>query len=196
VHWLREQPRDRGRVFFYVPDQGAHNTPLNGQLPFYQVLSQQSLMGVPGGALPKWSIEWIQEIGACLKKSETAESCKDLYNIHYAITLHSDRKETISSKESDGLSNFRLVKTIDRISIYEATQSSTYFLQGRGTVQQKLNRIEITAEPTESLVLKFFWEPGLQTVPSLSIEPYPLPNGKAFIKVASNFHRRFEILYR
>jgi hypothetical protein len=196
VKWLREQPSDGGRVFFYIPDHGAHNTPLGGQLPFYQVMSQRSLIGVPGGALPKWSIEWIQEIGDCLKDSEIAESCRDLYNIHHVVILDSNTTGAALPNGGGGPSNFRLVRTIDRIQIYEARQSSTYFLEGQGEVQQQLNRITITAEPAESLVLKFFWVPGLRTIPPLPLEPYPLANGNAFIKVTTDFHRRFDIVYQ
>jgi hypothetical protein len=197
IKWLRENANDNGRVFFYIPDGGAHKTPLEGQLPFYQVATQRAVMGVPAGAMPKEAIEWIQTIGECLDDPKSAATCGDLYNIHYAIAFgpNGSQKALPLAEANDVSSNFRLVKTIDSIQIYEARQKSSYFLIGKGEVNQYLNRISITAEPSEFVVLKFFWVPGLRANPPLLLEPYPLPNGRAFIKVHSNFDRHFDIVY-
>jgi hypothetical protein len=199
VEWLKENVKDSGRVFFDVPDRGAQDTPLDGQIPFYQVKSQQSLMGVPASNIfNKWRIvNWIREIGDCLKDPKLGALCSDLYNIHYIVTFpETGKRKRISLSEHDLSSNFKLVKTIDSIQFYKSTRSSSYFLTGRGEVKQSLNRITVTADPSEVVVLKFFWAPGLRTIPPLALEPYPLPNGLAFIKVQSNFHQRFDIIYR
>jgi hypothetical protein len=198
VSWLRENVNDSGRVFFNVPARGAHITPLEAQVPFYQATTQRPLIGVPGSNIFKgWPIvSWIQEVRECLTDPKSASSCRDLYNIHYAVTVLGNGTETGLSSRQEGLSNnFRLVKAIGSIQIYETNQPSSYFLVGRGEVKQYLNRIAVTAEPTECVVLKFFWAPGLHTNPPLKLEPYPLPNGKAFIKVRSNLARSFDIVY-
>jgi hypothetical protein len=195
--WLRENVNDEGRVFFYVPDHGAQDSPLGGQIPFYQAKTGRSLMGVPAAAMAKKSVDWIQEIGECLKDPKSAPSCRALYNIHYVVTFSgSGNGEAVSLTEGSPDGGVRLVKTIGSIQIYEASQSNNYFLKGRGEVKLYLNRIAVTVEPAEFVVLKFFWVPGLRTTPSLELEPYPLPNGKTFIKVRSNSHRSFDIFYR
>ncbi|HEX2228493.1 MAG TPA: hypothetical protein VHM64_15260 [Candidatus Binatia bacterium] len=194
IRWLRENVNDDGRVFFYVPDGGAQNTPLNGQLSFYQVETDRPLMGVPAAAMERKSVDWIQGIGECLNNPRTGPACRDLYNVRYAVTL-SNRQNGLSYDHT-GSGGFRLVKTIEPIRIYEATEHSNYFLMGRGEVKQYLNRLAVVAQPAEVHVLKFFWAPGLRAVPPLRLEPYPLPNGKAFIKVYSNFRENFDIVYR
>lgn len=197
VRWLRENVNDNGRVFIFVPDQGAHNTPLRGQIPFYQAKTERSLMGVPAAAMGKASIAWIQDIGDCLKSPKSAVDCRDLYNIRYAVTfLENGHSAPVSLPKDDLSSSFRLIKTIGGVQIYESIQSSSYFVLGRGEVKQYLNRIAVAAEPSEFVVLKFFWAPGLTATPPLALERYPLPNGKAFIKIRSDFRRNFEILYQ
>jgi hypothetical protein len=195
VTWIRENTDEKGRVFFYIPDRGGHYTPLSSQLPFYQMKTDRSLMGVPASNM-YMSIRWIQDIGECLKRPKNASTCRDLYNIHYAITFSESINGSVSVPQEHVLDDFTLLKRIGGIQIHKSTvQSGSYFLLGNGEVKQSLNRIAVSVEPSEVVVLKFFWVPGLRTDPPLLIEPYPLPNGRAFIKVRSNFYRKFDIVF-
>ncbi|MFQ5902871.1 MAG: hypothetical protein ACE5JO_04200 [Candidatus Binatia bacterium] len=192
VNWLKENVGDHGRVFFYGPDR----TVMGGKVSFFQAKTQRPIMGVLSPQVSK-SYGWLVEIGECLKKTENASGCKNLYNIRYAITFLGNRQaEGVPSPKEGELDDFNLVKTIGRMQIYESRRPSSYFLIGQGKIKPYLNRIAVAAEPSRFVVLKFFWVPGLRTEPPLVVEPYPLPNGKAFIKVQSNYQRTFDILYR
>jgi hypothetical protein len=195
VDWLKQNARSGARVFFYVPNHGSHDTPLLAQLPFYQIGSHRPLMGVAGSHQQRAAVDWIQAIGECLRHPETAWTCRDLYNIGYAVSFTAKPAAPGAAGHDGTPPGFTLVDTVGSIHIYEAEDSSGYFLEGEGEVTQSVNRISVTAAPAQSVVLKFFWVPGLRTEPPLPIEPFPIGNGRAFIRVRANYRSSFDIVY-
>jgi hypothetical protein len=191
VHWLEEK-QDDARVFFY----GA-NIETAGYVSFYHAKTQQPVIGYFYGQVSGASLDWVREVGECLQNPDMAFECQHRYNIRYVITPRDDHGTWfVPLPKEEKLAGFREVKTNGNLRIFDNGQPSNYFLVGKGHVRQYVDRLAITAEPSDSVVLKFFWLPGLRTDPPLPLEPYPVANGAAFIKVQTNRQEYFQIRYR
>jgi hypothetical protein len=195
IDWLRQDADNKGRVYISFPTfPRCQEDRWFGDASFYQAKTQRPIMG----ATPFHRLQgWVCEIDACLRDPATAAMCMELYNIHYVVAL-SDADAGPQPRPgslAQEFHGFSLVQSTGRMRIYASEHPSSYFLVGRGQVDQRPNRLTVTAEPSEFVILKFFWAPGLRVEPPLALEPYPLSNGRAFIKVRSNYRKNFAIVY-
>jgi hypothetical protein len=116
-------------------------------------------------------------------QSFTDEEIKNylrLYNIGAVVAFHPASLKRLLS--IPGLLSPE--QRIGPVHLMTVNQPLSWLLQGRGEVEAKLNRLEVSSAGTDALVLKYHWVNGLVSNPEASIVPVkifddPIP----FIKV-------------
>jgi hypothetical protein len=192
VAWLTANAARDGRILL---DQ---HTRSSGAKPgFYRAKTERPIIGFSSPGRAGGQPELNRVISDCLNKSEYTVECTDLLNIRYIVSYADDHKVyPREASNHDPFDGFTMVREIGNIRIYENTRPGSYFLAGQGRVEQRLNALAVAAEPSEYVILKFFWIPGLRTIPPLELESYPTSLGIPFIKVRSNYREHFVIVYR
>jgi len=103
-----------------------------------------------------------------------------LYNIGVIAAFH-----PASIKRLHALPGFvTFVERLGALHLFKVNQALTWFVEGRGKVTARLNRLELSELEGNSVILKYHWIDGLKSVPSVHIEPVhfaddPIP----FIKI-------------
>jgi len=113
----------------------------------------------------------------------TDEQLKDyfrLYNIGAVVAFHPISIQRLQSVP--GL--VTLDQRIGPVHLMKVNQPLTWFVQGEGKVNARLNRIEASSVRGDEIILKYHWVKGLDSAPELKIVPVqigddPIP----FIKV-------------
>ncbi|HYA28491.1 MAG TPA: hypothetical protein VEI95_06700, partial [Acidobacteriota bacterium] len=103
-----------------------------------------------------------------------------LYNIGAVVAFH---PASIKRFESiPGL--LTLSGQIGPVYLMKVNQNLSWFVEGEGKLNAKLNRLEITDIKGREVILKYHWVAGLRSIPAAKIEPVKLDDDPLpFIKI-------------
>jgi hypothetical protein len=94
-------------------------------------------------------------------------SLLDRYNVRWMVCHSADCRSAM-----EAVSDATRVEVIAPVSIYARRSTSSYFLEGAGTVRSRcINRLDVELASAGDVVLKYHWTPGLVAEPEARIEP-------------------------
>lgn len=182
VSWIEENTSADGRILFETSLARMHG---GGHIAGYLALrTRREFIGAPYPFLmPERSFWDMKGFGRPLADLTTGRFIEglNLYNVGWIIA-HSDELKDSAAK----LPQAHLLAEKYGIHIFGIDHPLSYFQAGNARVDERgFNRMEVTAQPGSTLIMRYQWTRGISTTPASKIEPISLsPVFPPFIEIS------------
>lgn len=171
------------------PFRGNFSAAFGGSFAFAQALTGRSFVTEPYNSEGKRALNPNRLTD--FKSERELRRYFELYNVKHVIVF-SDQLAAFL----DRTGGCRRAAEVGGFIIYQTDIVPDYFLEGRGRVVQRLNRLEVAVEPAAEIVLKYRFVDGLKIEPPLELGRFRTFTNEEFIRVKTGGTRSFVIEYR
>jgi hypothetical protein len=177
--WLRAHVAADERVLF-AGRWGPHRPPFGGQLAYLQALTGKSLIAdyyhYPIGKTDEGRVpDAYRTDPAAFARYLT------LYNVAFIVIRDNDREWMPLLRALEG---HAVPYRGQGVRVVSTNRAEGLLLRGCGTVELGFNRIRVTpCRAGEELVIRAHFIPGLRATPGAALEPHPIGDGRAFLRL-------------
>jgi hypothetical protein len=178
--WLKKNTTPDARVLFEASKARIHDEA--HMAGYYALTADREFVGGPYPYLffaGYWDGYLFSRPIESFSQRELADYLR-LYNIGWIVVFSDTSKQFF-----DGMSGLTPLDQFGPIQTYAVTGPHSFFLEGSGAVTgRSFNRIELSQLSGPSVVLKYHFVPGLESIPPARLEPTSMPGDpQPFVRV-------------